>query len=85
MGSQMTTTNTTQPTTNPKAQRSVRASAADVSNPARETAAANSRLLELKVTAHTTALTRLQPASDLRFYPQPLMPNQEAGSDGVDA
>lgn len=71
-------------TTNPRAQRSVRAVAADASNPARETAV-DSRLSELNVTAHTTALTRSHLASDLRFYPRPLMPNQEASRRRVGA
>lgn len=80
----MNTPYTTKPDTKARAQRSVRASVADASNPARE-AAIDSRLSVLKVAAHTTALTCSQPASDLRFYPQPLMPNQEACRRGVGA
>ena len=80
----MNTPKTTQPTTDPRAQRHIHAAVPDASNPARETAV-DSRLSVLKVAAHTTALTYSQTASDLRFYRQPLMPNQEAHSVGVAA
>lgn len=80
----MNTPKTTQPTTDPRAQRHIHAAAPDVSNPARE-AARHSKSTELQVTAHTSALTYSQTASDLRFYRQPLMPNQEAHSVGVAA
>ncbi len=80
----MNTPNNTKPNSNPRAQRSVRASVSDGSNPARVTAV-DSRLSELKVTAHTTALTCSEPVSDLRFYRQTLMPNQEACRRGVGA